>query len=72
MSLITQVMVAERYGLRLDIAQLAEVLGVEKTTLYNKVSAGTWPVKTYVDGGKRFADFQDVAQHFDDLRAQAA
>lgn len=32
MSLITQVMVAERYGLRLDMAQLAEVLGVEKTT----------------------------------------
>lgn len=72
MSLITQVMVAERYGLRLDMAQLAEVLGIEKTTLYNKVSAGTCAVKTYVDGGKRFADFRDVAQHFDDLRAQAS
>lgn len=72
MSIITQAFVFERYGPRLDIEQLAEVLGLEKKTLYNQVSAGTCKVKTYVDGGKRFADYRDVAEHFDALRSQAA
>lgn len=71
MSLLTQIMVAEMYGLRLDIGQLAEVLDIEKTTLYNKISAGTCPVLTYIDGGKRYADHRDVAEHFDKLRASA-
>lgn len=71
MSLLTQIIVAERYGLRLDMAQLAAVLDIEKTTLYNKVSNGTCPVKTYVDGGKRYADHRDVAAHFDAMREQA-
>lgn len=71
MSLLTQVIVAEKYGLRLSMEQLAEVLAVEKTTLYNKVSAGTCPVPTYVDGNKRWADHRDVAKHFDDMRATA-
>lgn len=71
MSILTQALIAEKYGLRLDMTQLATVLNVEKGTLYNKVSAGTCPVPTYVDGGKRFADYRDVAKHFDDLRATA-
>jgi len=71
MSIITQAFVFERYGPRLDIEQLAEVLGLEKKTLYNQVSAGTCKVKTYVDGGKRFADYRDVAEHFDAMRALA-
>lgn len=71
MSILTQALIAEKYGLRLDMQQLAAVLNIEKATLYNKVSAGTCPVPTYVDGGKRFADYRDVAKHFDDLRASA-
>ena len=71
MSLLTQIIVAERFGLRLDMAQLATVLDIEKTTLYNKVSAGSCPVPTYIDGGKRWADHRDVAKHFDDMRATA-
>lgn len=71
MSILTQAFIAEKYGLRLDMQQLAAVLNIEKATLYNKVSAGTCPVPTYVDGGKRFADYRDVAKHFDDLRAGA-
>lgn len=50
----------------------AEVLGVEKSTLYNQISAGTCPVPTYVDGRKRYADHRDVADHFDRLRQKAA
>jgi predicted DNA-binding transcriptional regulator AlpA len=72
MSLITQVMVAEKYGLRLNMEQLAEVLGLAKGTVYNQTSRGECPVKTYVDCGKRWADFRDVAEYFDRVREQAA
>ena len=71
MSLITQALVAERYGLRLSVEQLAEVLGLATSTIRNQISAGTFPVKTYTDGGKRWADFRDVAEHFDQCRESA-
>lgn len=72
MSLMTQAMVVEHYGLRLNAEQLAKVLGITKASLYNQISAGTCPVKTYLDGGKRFADYRDVADHLDACRQQAA
>lgn len=72
MSLITQAFIVERYGLRLTAEQLAEVLGITKPSLYNQISAGTCPVKTYLDGGKRYADYQHVAEHLDACRLTAA
>lgn len=68
MSLITQAFIVEKYGLRLNVEQLADVLGVTKPSLYNQFSAGTCPVKTYMDGGKRWADYRDVAEHLDECR----
>lgn len=72
MSLMTQAMVADKYGLRLTIDQLAEALQLGKSTVYNQVSAKTFPIPTYVEGGKRFAAFQDVAAYLDGCRANAA
>lgn len=72
MSLISQALVFEKYGARLGVTELAEVLGYTKGALYNQFSAGTCPVKTYLDGGKRYADFRDVAAHLDSMRALAA
>lgn len=72
MSLLPQLILAEKYGMRLNMDQLAAELGIEKTTLYNQVSANRCPVKTYVEGGKRWADVRDLAEHFDTMRAQAA
>lgn len=71
MSLLTQVIVAEKYGLRLDLAQLADILDVQPATLRNQISAGRCAVPTYIDGGKRWADHRDVAAHFDAMRAGA-
>lgn len=71
-TLVTMMFLAERYGPRLDMDQLAEVLKRKKATLYNQVSAGTLEVKTYLDGGKRFADFQDVAEHLASCRKRAS
>lgn len=71
MSLLTQMVIVEKYGLRLDMAELAELLGIAKGTLLNQVSAGALAIPTYVDGGKRWADYRDVAAHFDRMREEA-
>jgi predicted DNA-binding transcriptional regulator AlpA len=71
-SLVTQAFVVEQYGLRLNVEQLAQVLGISKGAVYNQISDGTMPVRTYLDGGKRWADYRDVAAHLDACYEQAA
>ncbi len=70
-SLVTQMIVAERYGLRLSIEQLAEILGLSKGAVYTQSSAGTLAIPTYKDQGKRWADYRDVAEHLDKCRESA-
>lgn len=72
MSLLTQAYLLEKYGPRLSLDALAEVLGGSKNTLYNQISQGTCPIPTYVDGGKRWASVEDVAHYFADARKRAA
>lgn len=70
-SLVTQMIIAEKYGPRLSVEQLASVMGLSKGAVYNQVSSGTFPVITYVDSGKRWADYRDVAEHLDKCRDTA-
>lgn len=70
-SLITQMIIAEKYGLRLDVNQLAHLLGITAGTVLNRISANTFSIPTYIDGGKRYADYRDVAWHFDSSRLYA-
>lgn len=72
MSLLTQAIVAEKYGLRLTIEQLADAMQLAKSTVYNQVAAKTFPIPTYVEGGKRYAAYQDVAKYLDECREYAA
>ncbi len=72
MSLLTQAYFLEKYGPRLDVEDLARELGIAPKTVHNQVSAKTFPIPTYVDQGKRWADSRDVAAHFDAMRAIAA
>lgn len=69
-SLVTQMIVAEKYGLRLSTTQLAELLGMAPGSVRNQISAGTFPIRTYIDNG-RWADYRDVAEHLDKCRAMA-
>ena len=72
MNLLMQAMLFEKYGsARLDLVQLADVLNMSKSTIVNQLSAGTFPVKTYLDG-KRYADIRDVAEYLDEVRKEAA
>lgn len=70
-SLVMQMLLLDSYGPRLNIEQLATVLGISKGAVYNQISAGSFPIATYVDGGKRWADSRDVADHFERCRQRA-
>jgi predicted DNA-binding transcriptional regulator AlpA len=70
-SLVLQLIVVETYGPRLSIDQLAQVLGLSKGAIYNQISANVFPITTYIDSGKRWADFRDVADHLDRCREEA-
>ena len=72
MSLITQAFIFEKYGPRLSTEQICELLGITKPALYNQISAGTCKLKTYMDAGKRWADYRDAAAYFDEARKLAA
>lgn len=69
--MLTEVYILEHYGLRLNVEQLAEVLGYSKSTMYNMMAKGDLSIPTYLDSGKRFADYRDVARHIDECRARA-
>ena len=70
-SLMTQAIVAETYGLRLTMDQLAKALGIARNTIYNNVAKGTFNLPTYLDGGQRWADYRDVAAYLDAGRGRA-
>lgn len=71
MSMLTTVYLIERYGLRLTMEQLAQVLGLAVATLHARIARGELGIPTYVDGKMRFADTRDVAEYLDRLRAEA-
>lgn len=72
MSLTLEAFVFDRYGARLDMNALAEALGISKNTIYNQVAAGSFAVRTYLDGGKRWCDYRDLAAHLEKCREKAA
>jgi hypothetical protein len=60
----------DRYGVRLDFTQLADVLGlgVGRLRSFNAGfphSAQVLPIKSYKAGGRRFVDFRDLAAYLD-------
>lgn len=68
MSLMHEAIIAEKYGLRLTVEQLADALGLAKNTIYNQLAKGTFGVKTYLDGKQRWADYRDLAAYLDSQR----
>lgn len=71
MSLLTQAYLLEKYGPRLNADQVAVALGITTKALHNQRSAGTFGIPMYLDGGKLWADYRDVAAFFDELRKLA-
>ena len=71
MKLATRAMIVDKYGMRLSMEQLAEVLDVTPNTLYNMITAGEMPIPTYKEGKRRFAAYDAVADYLDGMAAQA-
>lgn len=70
-SLMTRMYILEKYGVRLSMEQLAEVLGLHVQTVYNQVNLGELQLATYKDGGRRWVAYDAVADYVDQLSAQA-
>jgi hypothetical protein len=70
-SFLTQAWLMDRHGLRLDLEALAKVLDSTPANLRRRISANDFDIRTYIDGGKRWADVRDVAKYLDDKREQA-
>jgi hypothetical protein len=68
-SLFIHAYLLDKYGPRLTLKQLAEVLQVSDKGLQNRIRR--LPLRTYVDQGQRFADVRDVVQYLDDRRENA-
>lgn len=71
-NIVTQAMIWNEYGARLNTQDLATLLKRSTGTIRNQLSAGKFPIKTYVEGGERWASYQDVADYLDSKQAQAA
>jgi len=69
--LTTKAMIADRYGMRLNMAQVAEILDLTTNTVYNMISAGELPIRTYKEGKRRFASYEAVADYLDSMDEQA-
>ena len=66
-----EVYLLQRYGPRLTMPVVAEVLQVSRWTVQRAISANTFQIATYIDNGARYADYRDVARYLDKCRQEA-
>ena len=71
MSYLRQAYLLDKYGLRLNMDQVADAIGLATNTIYNKIAQGRFKIPTYLDDGKRWADFSAVAAYLDSLAKSA-
>jgi len=71
MSILTQMVLIEKYGLRVDLERLAVILDTTPPNIRRKISEDSFEIPTYVDGNKRWADIRDVAEYLDRRREEA-
>lgn len=71
MSLLTQMVLIEKYGLRVDLERVADILKTTTPNIRRKISDNTFQIPTYIDNGKRWADIRDVAEYLDQRRQEA-
>ncbi len=71
MSLLTRAYILEKFGVRLTMQQLAQLLTMSEGTIRNQISAETFPIPTYREGGARYAPYDAVAEYLDRMSDQA-
>ncbi|MCR1769079.1 hypothetical protein JWI72_18065 [Burkholderia glumae] len=71
MSLLTRAYILEKFGPRMNLSQLAQLLQMSEGTIRNQISAETFPIPTYKEGSGRFAAYDAVAEYLDRMSEQA-
>ncbi|MDN7807043.1 hypothetical protein [Burkholderia gladioli] len=71
MSLLIRAYILEKYGPRMTLAQLAQLLVMSEGTIRNQISAETFPIPTYKEGGGRYAPYDAVADYLEHMSAKA-
>lgn len=71
MSLLTELLLVEKYGPLLYLDDMADVLNKEPGTIKNMVYAGTMPFRTTKEGKDHVAHYADVAAFIDATRERA-
>ena len=64
---MTQAHLLDKYGPRLSMEQVAEVLGLHPVTVRKMFMNGELPIRTYKHGARRFASYQAVAEYLDSM-----
>ena len=67
MSLMTRAAIIDRYGMRVSMEQLADILGWHPVTIYHQISRGEFPIRTYKEGSRRWASYEAVADYLDGM-----
>lgn len=70
-SLISTLYLMDKYGPRMGMDCLAQVLGMATHTLLQRIARADLGIPTYLDGKMRYADTRDVAEYLDLKREQA-
>jgi len=65
MKLATRAALIDRYGMRLTMEQVAEILGWSTHTVYQQAVNGSLPIRTYKEGSRRYASYEAVADYLD-------
>lgn len=68
MSLMTAMIVADKYGPILRLPDIADVLGLSPETVRNKIYKDEMPFPVSKQGSQHVAHYLDVAEYIDSLR----
>ena len=66
MPLLITAMLFEKYGARITVQELAEILKIAPKTVQNRLSSGKLNIKMFNDSG-RFFKTEDVAIYLDNF-----
>lgn len=72
MTLMTRAYLLDKYGMRLSMEELAEVMDLKPGTVYNMLAKGELKIRTYKEGIRRYAPYDAVADYFDGKADSAA
>lgn len=71
MKLLTRGYLLDKYGARMTVEQIAEVLVLSPGHVHNLIALKQMPIPTYKEGGRRFASYEDVADYLDRMAETA-